>query len=30
MDSYSETLERIYNLRGGIIDLRLDRMEPAL
>lgn len=30
MDSYSETLERIYNLRGGIIDLRLDRMERAL
>ena len=30
MDSYSETLKRIYNLRGGIIDLRLDRMERAL
>lgn len=30
MDSYSETLERIYNLRGGMIDLRLDRMERAL
>ena len=30
MDSYSETLKKIYNLRGGIIDLRLDRMEHAL
>jgi dihydrofolate synthase/folylpolyglutamate synthase len=30
MDSYSETLERIYNLRDGVIDLRLDRMERAL
>jgi dihydrofolate synthase / folylpolyglutamate synthase len=30
MASYSETLERIYNLRGGIIDLRLDRMDQAL
>jgi dihydrofolate synthase/folylpolyglutamate synthase len=30
MDSYSETLEHIYNLRGGVIDLRLDRMERAL
>jgi dihydrofolate synthase/folylpolyglutamate synthase len=30
MDSYSETLERIYNLRGGMIDLRLDRMEQSL
>lgn len=30
MDAYSETLERIYNLRGGVIDLRLDRMERAL
>jgi dihydrofolate synthase/folylpolyglutamate synthase len=30
MDAYSETLERIYNLRGGEIDLRLDRMERAL
>jgi len=30
MDSYSETLEKIYNLRGGIIDLRLDRMQHAL
>ncbi|HYA30827.1 MAG TPA: bifunctional folylpolyglutamate synthase/dihydrofolate synthase, partial [Acidobacteriota bacterium] len=30
MDSYSNTLERIYNLRGGMIDLRLDRMVRAL
>ncbi len=30
MDSYSATLERIYNLREGVIDLRLDRMERAL
>ena len=30
MTSYSETLHRIYNLRGGIIDLRLDRMQGAL
>jgi dihydrofolate synthase / folylpolyglutamate synthase len=30
MDSYSKTLERIYNLRGGVIDLRLDRMDHAL
>src|ERR671925_583882 len=30
MDSYSEILNRIYNLRGGVIDLRLDRMERAL
>jgi dihydrofolate synthase/folylpolyglutamate synthase len=30
MDSYSETLDWIYNLRGGIIDLRLDRMDHAL
>src|SRR6266498_1206632 len=30
MDKYSETLERIYHLRGGMIDLRLDRMEQAL
>ena len=30
MDSYSETLNRIYNLRGGMIDLRLDRMDQAL
>ncbi|HEY6365671.1 MAG TPA: folylpolyglutamate synthase/dihydrofolate synthase family protein [Candidatus Binatia bacterium] len=30
MDSYSEILNRIYNLRGGVIDLRLDRMSQAL
>ncbi len=30
MDSYSETLNTIYNLRGGVIDLRLDRMSQAL
>jgi dihydrofolate synthase/folylpolyglutamate synthase len=30
MDAYSETLHRIYNLRGGVIDLRLDRMHLAL
>lgn len=30
MDSYSDTLQRIYNLRGGMIDLRLDRMDRAL
>ena len=30
MDRYSETLERIYNLREGVIDLRLERMERAL
>jgi dihydrofolate synthase/folylpolyglutamate synthase len=30
MGSYSETLNRIYNLRGGVIDLRLDRMDRAL
>jgi len=30
VDSYSNTLERIYNLRGGMIDLRLDRMVRAL
>ncbi len=30
MDSYSQTLERIYNLRESVIDLRLDRMERAL
>ena len=28
--SYSETLEKIYRLRGGEIDLRLDRMDRAL
>ena len=26
MGTYSETLDRLYNLRGGMIDLRLDRM----
>jgi dihydrofolate synthase/folylpolyglutamate synthase len=30
MNSYSDTLKRIYNLRGGVIDLRLERMERAL
>jgi dihydrofolate synthase/folylpolyglutamate synthase len=30
MASYPETLNAIYNLRGGIIDLRLDRMSQAL
>jgi dihydrofolate synthase/folylpolyglutamate synthase len=30
MGSYPETLNRIYNLRGGVIDLRLDRMDRAL
>jgi dihydrofolate synthase / folylpolyglutamate synthase len=30
VDSYSETLNTIYNLRGGVIDLRLDRMNQAL
>jgi dihydrofolate synthase/folylpolyglutamate synthase len=30
MDAYSETLNWIYNLRGGVIDLRLDRMRQAL
>jgi dihydrofolate synthase / folylpolyglutamate synthase len=30
MDSYLETLDRIYSLRGGVIDLRLDRMNQAL
>jgi len=30
MDGYSETLTRIYNLRSGEIDLRLDRMNQAL
>ena len=30
MDPYSETLNRIYNLRGGVVDLRLDRMHEAL
>jgi dihydrofolate synthase/folylpolyglutamate synthase len=30
MDTYSETLQKLYNLRGGMIDLRLDRMRQAL
>jgi dihydrofolate synthase/folylpolyglutamate synthase len=30
MDTYSETLQKIYSLRGGMIDLRLDRMHQAL
>ena len=30
MDAYSEILHRIYSLRGGEIDLRLDRMNQAL
>ncbi len=30
MASYSETLERIYRLHGGAIDLRLDRVAGAL
>jgi dihydrofolate synthase / folylpolyglutamate synthase len=30
MDSYSKTLDRIFVLRGGMIDLRLDRMNDAL
>ena len=30
MDTYSQTLQKIYNLRGGMIDLRLDRMHQAL
>ncbi len=30
MDRYSETLKKIYNFRGGMIDLRLDRMDRAL
>lgn len=30
VDTYSKTLERIFSLRGGEIDLRLDRMERAL
>src|SRR5436305_14527601 len=30
MELYSEILERIYNLRGGEIDLRLDRVRAAL
>jgi dihydrofolate synthase/folylpolyglutamate synthase len=30
MPSYQETLDYIFNLRGGEIDLRLDRVERAL
>jgi len=30
MDTYPETLHRIYNMRAGEIDLRLDRMTQAL
>jgi dihydrofolate synthase/folylpolyglutamate synthase len=30
MRSYAETLEYIYNLRGGEIDLKLERMDRAL
>ncbi len=30
MDSYTDTLNWIYNLRGGVIDLRLDRMDRVL
>lgn len=30
MITYSETLDKIYNLRGGMIDLRLDRVHHAL
>src|SRR5688572_3101514 len=30
MLTYSETLQKIYNLRGGMIDLRLDRIHQAL
>jgi dihydrofolate synthase/folylpolyglutamate synthase len=30
VDLYAETLDWIYHLRGGIIDLRLDRMAQAL
>ena len=30
MASYSETLDRIYNLRGGVIELRLDRVAETL
>jgi dihydrofolate synthase/folylpolyglutamate synthase len=30
MERYFETLQKIFNLRGGIIDLRLDRMSQAL
>jgi dihydrofolate synthase / folylpolyglutamate synthase len=30
MDTYLSTVEKIYNLRGGLIDLRLDRVSRAL
>ena len=30
MERYFETLQKIFNLRGGIIDLRLDGMSQAL
>ena len=30
MSIYSKTLQQIYDLRGGMIDLRLDRMHQAL
>ncbi len=30
MERYFETLEKIFNLGGGVIDLRLDRMTQAL
>jgi dihydrofolate synthase/folylpolyglutamate synthase len=30
VDAYAETLDWIYHLRGGVIDLRLDRMDQAL
>jgi dihydrofolate synthase / folylpolyglutamate synthase len=30
MKNYSDTLEKIYHLRGGMIDLRLDRMNRVL
>ena len=30
MDNYLDTLQKIYRLQGGIIDLRLDRMDRAL
>ena len=30
LDKYSDTLGQIYNLRGGMIDLRLDRVDQAL
>ena len=30
MERYFETLQKIFNLHGGIIDLRLDRMSQAL